>query len=206
MRGRRIIVRGLTWVAAFVAVGLLVTVIKTIQLRADYHPGTAPPPPEIDTAAVRHLAEAVRIPTVSLDSEGGAAEHFQRLHALMRSHFPRVFEELTVEIVSGHSLLLTWTGQESAGAPIILLGHLDVVPVETGTDKDWAHPPFSGRAADGYIWAGAAWMTRRVSGRSLRQSSGCSAVASRHRKPSISPSDMTRKPAAHGVRCKSPRC
>lgn len=152
MRGRRIIVRGLTWVAAFVAVGLLVMVIKTIQLRADYHPGTAPPPPEIDTAAVRHLAEAVRIPTVSLDSEGGAAEHFQRLHALMRSHFPRVFEELTVEIVSGHSLLLTWTGQESAGAPIILLGHLDVVPVETGTDKDWTHPPFSGRAADGYIW------------------------------------------------------
>ena len=70
----------------------------------------------------------------------------------MRSHFPRVFEELTVEIVSGHSLLLTWTGQESAGAPIILLGHLDVVPVETGTDKDWTHPPFSGRAADGYIW------------------------------------------------------
>jgi hypothetical protein len=35
---------------------------------------------------------------------------------------------------------------------MLLMGHLDVVPVEAGTDKEWVYPPFEGRIADGYIW------------------------------------------------------
>jgi carboxypeptidase PM20D1 len=32
------------------------------------------------------------------------------------------------------------------------MGHLDVVPVEPGTEAAWQHPPFSGAIADGFIW------------------------------------------------------
>ena len=32
------------------------------------------------------------------------------------------------------------------------LGHMDVVPIEPGTEGSWIHPPFSGDNADGYIW------------------------------------------------------
>jgi carboxypeptidase PM20D1 len=32
------------------------------------------------------------------------------------------------------------------------MAHLDVVPVETGTEDQWTHPPFSGEIADGFIW------------------------------------------------------
>ena len=32
------------------------------------------------------------------------------------------------------------------------MSHLDVVPVEPGTEANWTHPPFSGRIADGFIW------------------------------------------------------
>jgi carboxypeptidase PM20D1 len=32
------------------------------------------------------------------------------------------------------------------------MGHMDVVPVEAGTERAWSHPPFSGDLADGFIW------------------------------------------------------
>jgi carboxypeptidase PM20D1 len=32
------------------------------------------------------------------------------------------------------------------------MSHLDVVPVEPGTEENWTHPPFSGRIADSFIW------------------------------------------------------
>jgi len=34
-------------------------------------------------------------------------------------------------------------------APLLLYGHVDVVPAES---QRWQHPPFSGELADGYVW------------------------------------------------------
>jgi carboxypeptidase PM20D1 len=36
--------------------------------------------------------------------------------------------------------------------PILLAGHMDVVPVEPGTENKWAQDPFGGRIIDGFIW------------------------------------------------------
>jgi acetylornithine deacetylase/succinyl-diaminopimelate desuccinylase-like protein len=33
--------------------------------------------------------------------------------------------------------------------PLLLHGHVDVFPANA---KDWRHPPFEGRVADGYVW------------------------------------------------------
>jgi carboxypeptidase PM20D1 len=54
--------------------------------------------------------------------------------------------------VATNSLLYTWKGRDSALKPILLLGHLDVVPVEVGAQKDWQEEAFSGRIRDGFIW------------------------------------------------------
>ncbi len=35
---------------------------------------------------------------------------------------------------------------------MLLLAHMDVVPVEPGTEGDWDQPPFSGEVVDGEIW------------------------------------------------------
>lgn len=134
------------------AAGLLLMLLNTLRLSPEDLPGPALPPPDVDTAAVRHLVDAVRIPTISPDSAGGDPQRFKALHALMREQFPRVFAELQVETVSELSLLLTWPGRYASRAPIVLLGHLDVVPVEPGTTAQWTHPPFSGAAVEGYIW------------------------------------------------------
>ena len=40
-------------------------------------------------------------------------------------------------------------GDGTAGAPLLLLSHLDVVPAPP---EGWAHDPFGGDVADGYVW------------------------------------------------------
>jgi hypothetical protein len=32
------------------------------------------------------------------------------------------------------------------------MGHLDVVPVEAGTESRWKQPPFTGVVADSFVW------------------------------------------------------
>ena len=104
-------------------------------------------------AVVRRLSKAIQFKTLSQpipDQE--TAEALLRLREFLETSFPRIHQNLHREIVNGHSLLFTWKGKSPAPAPILLMGHLDVVPVETGSEKNWTHPPFSGRVAEGYIW------------------------------------------------------
>lgn len=113
------------------------------------------PVPEVaipDEAAER-LAGAIRIRTISTeDPEDFDPESFGALHAYLQSVFPRVHAQLQRERVGTHSLLYTWPGSDSSLKPILLVGHLDVVPVESGTEGKWQHDPFAGRIADGFIW------------------------------------------------------
>jgi acetylornithine deacetylase/succinyl-diaminopimelate desuccinylase-like protein len=55
-----------------------------------------------------------------------------------------------VEPVDGRgSVVATVRGDGTGGAPLLLLGHLDVVPAPP---ERWTHDPFAGDVADGYIW------------------------------------------------------
>ena len=104
-------------------------------------------------AAAQRLAGAVRFPTVS--HEGGRnveAQAFLGLHRYLEASFPRVHQTLTREVVAEYSLLYTWPGWKPELPPILLMSHMDVVPVEPGTERQWTHPPFSGAIADGYVW------------------------------------------------------
>ncbi|MBI2836822.1 MAG: M20 family peptidase [Acidobacteria bacterium] len=103
--------------------------------------------------ASRHLADAIGFATVSNDEEADRdASQFQGLRDYLQVAFPLVHSALQREIVAQHSLLFTWTGSEPGRPPILLMGHMDVVPVEPGTERDWTYPPFDGRIADGFIW------------------------------------------------------
>ncbi len=74
------------------------------------------------------------------------------LHAYLEGAFPRVHAALSKEVVGELSLLYTWQGRETAEKPILLMAHLDVVPVLAGTEDDWTHPPYDGVVADGRVW------------------------------------------------------
>jgi carboxypeptidase PM20D1 len=56
------------------------------------------------------------------------------------------------EVLPDGALLFTWKGRDPALAPVILMGHMDVVPVPAEALPLWKHAPYSGDIADGFIW------------------------------------------------------
>jgi carboxypeptidase PM20D1 len=103
--------------------------------------------------AVANLAAAIRFRTIS-DGEGWGRyeEEFVGLRGFLESAYPRVHGVLERELVGGHTLLFRWPGEDATLPPILLMGHMDVVPVEPGTEGAWTHGPFAGVVAGGYIW------------------------------------------------------
>jgi carboxypeptidase PM20D1 len=103
--------------------------------------------------AAERLAEAIRIPTISnQDSAQFDTAAFAAFHELLRTRFPRTHAALRRETVAGHSLLYTWPGSDPRLQPVLLMGHMDVVPVEPGTESRWAQPPFGGAMSGGFVW------------------------------------------------------
>ena len=138
-------------VAAVLLAGVLAA--RTIFYRAADRPVERAAAVTIPAGAAERLAGAVRIPTVSYAESGQAdASALLRLHAHLETAFPLVHATLRRDVVNAHSLLYMWPGSDRSLDPILLMGHLDVVPVEPGTDGTWQQPPFSGAIADGFIW------------------------------------------------------
>jgi Acetylornithine deacetylase/Succinyl-diaminopimelate desuccinylase and related deacylases len=104
-------------------------------------------------AAAARLAQALPFRTISYqDRSQFSRDAFLGLHQYLAKTFPETHRTLQREPINEYSLLYTWVGTEPTLPPVLLLGHLDVVPVEPGTEKEWTYPPFSGTLADGYIW------------------------------------------------------
>jgi carboxypeptidase PM20D1 len=131
-----------------------VVAFRTATLRSLQPTAEAVPPAALDErGALERFAASLRFRTVShADSAGASATEFEALHGFLAESFPRVHAALARETVNEHSALYTWAGSEPALRPVLLLGHLDVVPVEPGTEAEWTHPPFAGHVADGYVW------------------------------------------------------
>jgi len=103
-----------------------------------------------DDAAVEALRALIRIPTVSdWDPAREDRAVFEALLAELRERFPRLHAECEVERICGDALLVRWPGR-TREAPVVLMAHLDVVPVDDASV--WTHPPFAAEVADGHVW------------------------------------------------------
>lgn len=89
---------------------------------------------------VGKLQALVRIPTVS-DRDPALVDTaaFDQLLEELADQFPRLHAELELTRVGTHGLLFRWPG-DSAEQPVVLMAHLDVVPIDE--DAPWQHPPF----------------------------------------------------------------
>jgi carboxypeptidase PM20D1 len=103
-------------------------------------------------ALLQRLSEAIQHRTITNRAIDSGGLEFQRFHDFLAKSFPRVHERLSKQTIGGHSLFYSWNGKDSGLKPILLMAHMDVVPVDPATESSWHHPPFSGRVADGYIW------------------------------------------------------
>ena len=145
-------------VLALLAVGALallaVLLIRTLQLTSHQVPVPPVPPVALDRQALAaRLAQGLQFQTVShQDPAQLDRAQFLALHRYLAEQFPLVHSRLTHETVNDYSLLYMWEGTEPRRKPVLLLAHMDVVPVEPGTEEKWSYPPFAGRVADGFIW------------------------------------------------------
>lgn len=130
---------------------LLVRTARFTSRQVDVEPV---PAVAIDTeAAAARLAYALRFPTLShLDPAQRNDAAFAALNDYLIRSFPLVHATLSREAVGEYGVLYTWHGNESGSKPILLMGHMDVVPVAPGSEGDWQQSPFAGQMADGYIW------------------------------------------------------
>ncbi len=131
-----------------------VLVTRTLRFRSRQAVVAPPPPEPFDTMALaRRLSGALAFKTVSYqDSTQFDAREFDGFQRYLEDSFPKVHATLKREKVNGYGLLYEWTGSDSTLAPVVLLAHQDVVPIEPGTEGKWTEPPFGGRIADGYVW------------------------------------------------------
>ncbi|MBJ7357067.1 M20/M25/M40 family metallo-hydrolase [Nocardioides sp.] len=102
--------------------------------------------------AVGKLQTLVRIPTVSdRDPDRIDTDAFAGFVEELRAQFPLLHEHLELTPIrtpaTTQGLLFRWRGRK-AEKPVVLMAHLDVVPVE----GDWQHGAFSGDIVDGEIW------------------------------------------------------
>jgi carboxypeptidase PM20D1 len=135
---------------------ILVVTLLTNAARLTSRQVTAGLAPDItidQTAAVHRLAGAVRFRTVTTDGEASVApDVWPTFHAYLAGAFPLIGKNLHREPVAHDSLLYTWTGRRPDLPPLILTGHMDVVPAPEDTLGQWTHPPFDGVIAEGAVW------------------------------------------------------
>jgi carboxypeptidase PM20D1 len=138
---------------ALLALLAVVCFIRVFSLPAPAPAGAAAPAIDLDAdGAIQRFAAALRIPTVSHgEPEKNDPAQFDAFAKHLQDSFPRAHAALTREAV-GKSLLFTWAGRDPNARPLLLLAHMDVVPVEPGTEGNWTHPPFGGVIADGQVW------------------------------------------------------
>lgn len=141
--------------AAVVILLVAIVLVRTTMVAAPPTLHASPPPISVNSMDVaRHLAAAIRFKTISYGNGVHDDQKNVQLDALrtwMEQTYPAFHRAATREII-GKSLLFTWKGKDLNAKPVLLMAHMDVVPVVPGTAKDWSHGPFSGDISDGFVW------------------------------------------------------
>ncbi|HLJ47072.1 MAG TPA: M20/M25/M40 family metallo-hydrolase [Bryobacteraceae bacterium] len=102
--------------------------------------------PALEQHALEFLQSYVRIPSISPPSDTAAAARLLQAELERNGLQPHLY-------VSGPigqtNLIVRLKGRDSSRKPLLLLNHLDVVPVDA---KAWKVDPFGAAIQDGYIW------------------------------------------------------
>ncbi|MBF7730032.1 M20 family peptidase [Pseudomonas sp. N040] len=147
----------------FIALGLLLLLAllvgRTLLPAPLLSSSTPALPAGIDAHRVaRHLGEAVRFktiahqPGVAKEQQAASRAAFTQMQEWLLRTYPLLAANSRLEVFDNGSLLFTWPGSNPQLHPVLLMAHMDVVPVAPGEDAKWQYPPFSGELAQGFVW------------------------------------------------------
>jgi acetylornithine deacetylase/succinyl-diaminopimelate desuccinylase-like protein len=120
---------------------------------------------------VETLQELIRIPSINPPPADASDGELRVANWIAASLADAGLEPEVFEPVPGRgSVTARLRGDGTGGDPLLLLGHLDVVPAPS---ERWTHDPFAGDVADGYVWGRGAvdmkdlvamelWVMRRL--------------------------------------------
>lgn len=130
-----------------------VLLFNTLQFQSKQLDIAGEASPEISKATLENFKNAIRIKTISFgDSTPLDTSQFYGFHRFLESTYPLVHEKLEREKVKDYSLLYKWEGKNTNTNPIVLMAHMDVVPVEPGTESLWSVDAFEGVVKNDTIW------------------------------------------------------
>ncbi|RXK38293.1 hypothetical protein M231_04466 [Tremella mesenterica] len=120
--------------------------------------------------AAERLSKAVQVRTESFDNfiylpaNDSQYDKFFAFSAFLEKELPKVYSALKHEAVNIHGHLFTWEGKQKDLKPILLMAHIDTVPVNPDTEDQWVFPPFAGEiAVDATPEATGTWIWGRGS-------------------------------------------
>ena len=107
----------------------------------------------IDPAAVQNFSISLQLKTVSPEhSADFDSLQFKEFNRFLKEHYPLMDSLLQHRTFNDFSHLYFWKGSDPQLKPIVLMGHLDVVPVIEKNLPEWRQPPFSGNIVNDTVW------------------------------------------------------
>lgn len=108
---------------------------------------------EINSSSKENFSKAIKIKTISPENTiDFDSIQFQHFTDFLIHTYPLVDTLLEKKIFNSFSFLYKWKGSDVSLKPIILMAHLDVVPVIKENSASWKHAPFGGEIINNTIW------------------------------------------------------
>ena len=108
-------------------------------------------PSPIPEGAIDRMVEAISIRTVSFENPSDFdSTQFRLFNDFLYDNYPLAFSQLKHKVFNEFSHLLKWEGQDPNLAPVVMMAHLDVVPI--ASPRKWTVHPFTEGVKDGIIY------------------------------------------------------
>ncbi|MBO6759790.1 MAG: M20 family peptidase [Roseivirga sp.] len=106
---------------------------------------------QIEDNSITNLQTALRLRTISFEDPAEFdSSQFHLFNTFLKDEYPLSDSLLNHRIFNEFSHLYEWRGSNTELKPIVLMGHIDVVPIAS-PDK-WSVEPFGAEIKDGKIW------------------------------------------------------
>jgi len=117
----------------------------------------------ISDSCIDHLAEAIKFKTISTENPADFDSiQFNDFSMYLEKTYPQVGLHLKKTTINNYSHIYEWKGKNDQLKPVVLVAHIDVVPVPHEDLDDWNAPPFAGEIKNEILW-GRGTMDDKVS-------------------------------------------